>query len=90
MLPLCETNPTGPPRQRVRGELQLGRGVEDAEAVRPDEQRARGAHALDDRPLARPALGALLAEARSDRDQRARAGGERLVDSLLEPARTGR
>ena len=87
MLPLCEMNPTGPAGQRVRRELELRGGVEDAEAVRPDEHRARCAHPLDDRRLALPALVALLAEPRRDRNQRPRSGGQRLVDGPLECAR---
>src|SRR5205807_8246023 len=46
----------GAGRQRRRRELELGRAVEEAEAVRADQDGIRGPHALDERPLARRAL----------------------------------
>ncbi len=42
-----------PRGQRGRGELELGRAVDEAEAVRPHEHRPRRPHALDERLLAR-------------------------------------
>ena len=77
--------PDRPARQRRRRKVQLGSRVEDPEAVRPDERRAGRADALDDRRLARRALGSLLAEPSGDRYERTRAGGQRVVDRLLEP-----
>ena len=76
--------PDRPCRQRVRCELELRRRVEDAEAVGPDQHRAGGAHALDDRALARGAVGSELAEPCRDGDQHTRAGRKRLLDRLLE------
>ena len=68
-------------RQRVGSQVELPGRVEDAETVRPEQHGAGGADAIDDRPLA------LVPDPGGDRDDRLRAGGERLVDGLLEPCR---
>ena len=63
-------------RQRVGDELEARRGVEHPEAVRPEQRHAGLAHARPARGLARPAGG--------DRDDRPRAGGDRLLDRRLD------
>ena len=72
----------------VRGHVELGQRVEHPDAVRAEHDRARIAHALDQRPLAQPARLVLLGETGGDHDQRTRALRERLLDGLLE-ARLG-
>ena len=57
-------SPIEPGDEVLRAELELGARVVDAEAVRPDEDGAGGADALDDRLLARAALVAHLARGR--------------------------
>ena len=71
----------------ARREVELGRGVVDAHAVRPEQDRSRRAHPLDDRALALGALFRGFAEACRDRDDRPRPRGERGVDGLLERGR---
>ena len=71
----------------LRADLELGARVVDAEAVRAHEDGPGGAHALDDRPLARRPLLAHLAEPGADGDDRLRADGERVLDGLLDPGR---
>ena len=68
----------------VGRDVELGERVVDADAVGAEHDRARGAHALDQRPLAHAARLAPLGEPGGDHDQRARALLERLVDGLLE------
>ena len=68
----------------VRAELEPGRGVEDPETVRPEQDCSGLAYPLDDGELARASVGSALAEARGDADQRLGAGGQRGVDRLLE------
>ncbi len=76
------------PRGEVLGaEVELRAPVVDAHAVGAEQDGAGGTHALRHRALALAALVARLAEARRDRDDRARAGGERGVDRLLEGRR---
>ncbi len=87
-LPDCEIRPIGPARVVVRGDMELRERVEDADAVGAEHDRARSAHALDQRALAPASLLALLGQSRGDHDQRASALGERLLDRLLE-ARLG-
>ena len=65
--------------------MELREGVVDADAVRAEHDRARRAHALDQRALAHAARLAFLGESRGDHDQGARALGERFLDRLLEP-----
>ena len=77
-------------RELVRGDAEVGARVEDAEAVRPEQHRTGIAHPRDQRPLARLRLGAQLAEPGRDADQRPRAGGQGVVDGLLEGGRRDR
>ena len=67
----------------LRAKLEPRAGVVDAEAIRPDEDGAGGAHALDDGALAGRSLLPHLAEPGADEDDAPRAGGERGVDRLL-------
>ena len=89
-LPLCETKPIGPAGSGVDASWSSAGAVEEAEAVRTDEHRARGAHPLDERPLARGSLLPELGEARRDRHQRQGARRERVVDRLPRARRRGR
>jgi hypothetical protein len=79
--------PDRPGRELVRGQPEIRGRVVDAEAVGPEQHRAGIAHASDELPLARARLVAALAEAGGDPDQRPGAGGERVVDRLLEGRR---
>ena len=72
-------------RKAVRGELEPTACVEDAEAVRAEEDGSVGSHALHDGPLAGSPRLAALAEACGDPNQRLRAGLERPLDGPLEP-----
>ena len=83
-LPLCEMIPIDPGVNVVRADVELGGGVVDAEAVRADHHGTCGPDALDDGGLARLAGVVDLAEPGRDRDDRLRAGSERVVDRLLE------
>ena len=71
--------------QLAPAEVEARRGVEDPEAVRPEEDGARRPNALDDRGLPGPAFVACLPEPGGDPDERLRARGERCVDGVLEP-----
>ena len=72
-------------RDQVLGaELEPGVRVVDAEAVRAHEDGAGGTDALDDRLLSRAPVGAHLAEARADGDERPRACLERVLHRFLE------
>ena len=77
-------------RELVRRQAEVGGGVEDAEAVRAEQHRPGRAHALDERPLAGLRLGAELAQAGRDADERPRADREGVVDRLLERRRRHR
>ena len=77
-------------RELVRGQAEVGRGVEDAEAVGAEQHRPGRAHALDERALAGLRLGAELAEAGRDADERPRADRQGVVDRLLERGRRHR
>src|SRR6185312_4884464 len=66
-------------------QVETAAGVEDAEAIRADEHRAGGPHALDDGGLAGAAVGSGLAQAGCYPHERLGARGERRFDSLLEP-----
>ena len=74
----------GPRGVVVRRDVELRERVVDADAVGAEHHRARGAHALDQRVLARAARLALLGEPGGDHDEGARALLERLLDGLLE------
>ena len=76
-----------PRRELVGGQAEVGARVVHAQAVRPEQHRTGRAHPLHQRPLAQLRLGAQLAQARGDADQRPRAGGERVVHGLLEGRR---
>ena len=73
-----------PRSERVGADIELGRSVVDAEAVRTDHHGTRGPDALDDGDLASLAGVVDLAEPGRDRDDRLRACRERVVDRLLE------
>lgn len=77
-----QCDPSG--RHRVRRQVQLGRGVQHAEAVRAQQQRARVADPLDDAFLQRPAFGAELGETSCDTDDCAGSRGQGVFDGLLE------
>jgi hypothetical protein len=68
----------------ARREVELGGCVVQAHAVRPEQHRARRAHALDDGLLAPPSVLRGLAETGRDGNDCPCAGRERGVDGLLE------
>ena len=82
-LPLCETSADRARREVSGRELELRARVEDADAVRPEQDGAGGAHAGRERRVARAARIA-VGLAGGDRDDRPGAGGERVVDRLLD------
>ena len=89
-VPALRDEPDRAAGERVRRELELRSGVEDTEAIRSEQDRARAAHPLDDGVLTRAAGLAALPEAGRDRDDRAGAGVERCADRFLERRRRHR
>ena len=70
--------------QLLRAELELRAGIVDAEAVGPDENGPRRAHALDDGQLARSPLVTHLPETGADQDDPLGARVERRLHRLLD------
>ena len=78
-----------PVREVVRDQLELGAGVEDAQAVRAEQHDVRRARPLGQRAVARAARVAVRL-AGGDHDERPHADADRLVDGLHERARRHR
>src|SRR4029079_6566757 len=84
-IPALGDQSDGSPVELAPPQVETAAGVEDAEAVRAEEHRAGGPHALDDGGLADAAVASGLAQAGCYPDERLRARGERRLHSLLEP-----